>query len=174
MQASTENPQQNSQWRYLPSALTCLFQTQYQILLWVHLRRLQWNCMLLLWPFCGEIIYSPLSQCDDLPRVLTAHVEESLALADIALLLVLQVQNVRAVEVEVNMGFLNVVISFSVFPSLLSISWFNVFLSLVAIFLQCAHLKISHCIFGLALKRAFCSADMFFKCFFEVALCICR
>lgn len=36
------------------------------------------------------------------------------------------------------------VISYSVFPTLLSISWFNVFLSLVAIFLPCDHLKISH------------------------------
>lgn len=66
-----------------------------------------------------------ICRSDDLPRVLTTRVEESLALVDIALLL--QVQNLRAVEVKVNMGFLNMVISFSVFPTLLSISWFNVF-----------------------------------------------
>lgn len=106
---------QNSQCRYLSSALTlCLLpHIQYQMPLWhTHSGYCFGETVCLAAPAAvrGGTVYSPVN-------LMTLHVWKGVWVSTLHLL---QVQNTRAAELKVKMGFPNMVISPSVFPTLFS------------------------------------------------------
>lgn len=78
--------------------------------------------------------------------------------------LLLQVQNVRATEVKVEMGFLNVAVSFSIFPTLLSALLLSVCFTLWCVCSAVCSLENLSTHYAQSSRKAVCSTELF-KCF---------